>query len=86
MVRPGYKNLVAMVGQVANPELINESPDTATSKHIVAVIPQYAGMKRSAGPILAKKIGLANLRARCRHFGEWIDQLEDLAQGATETV
>ena len=37
-------------------------------------------MKASAGPIVAGKIGLANLRFRCRHFGEWIDQLEGLAQ------
>ena len=70
------QNLVAMAGQVANPELINDGPDTAPSKRIIAEIPEYAGMKPSAGPIVAEKIGLANLRLRCRHFGEWIDQLE----------
>ena len=74
------QNLVAMAGQVANPELINDGPDTAPSKRIIAEIPEYAGMKPSAGPIVAEKIGLANLRLRCRHFGEWIDQLEGLAQ------
>ena len=41
-------------------------------------------MKPSAGPIVAEKIGLANLRARCRHFGEWIKQLEDLDKGVCE--
>ena len=76
----GIQNLVAMADQVANPELINDGPDTAPSKRIIAEIPEYAGMKASAGPIVAGKIGLANLRFRCRHFGEWIDQLEGLAQ------
>jgi hypothetical protein len=76
----GIQNLVATAGQIANPELINDGPDTAPSKRIIAEIPEYAGMKPSAGPIVAEKIGLANLRLRCRHFGEWIDQLEGLAQ------
>ena len=80
------QNLVAMAGQIANPELINEGPDTAPSKRIIAEIPEYAGMKPSAGPIVAEKIGLATLRARCRHFGEWIGQLEELAQGPCEIV
>ena len=76
----GIQNLVTMAGQAGNPELINDGPDTAPSKRIIAEIPEYAGMKPSAGPIVAGKIGLANLRLRCRHFGEWIDQLEGLAQ------
>ena len=76
----GIQNLVAVAGQIANPELINDGPDTAPSKRIIAEIPEYAGMKPSAGPIVAGKIGLAHLRLRCRHFGEWIDQLEGLAQ------
>ena len=78
------QNLVAMADQFANPELINDGPDTAPSKRIIAEIPEYAGMKPSAGPIVAEKIGLANLRARCRHFGEWIKQLEDLDKGVCE--
>ena len=82
----GIRRLIAMAGQIANPELINDDPETAPSKRIIAEIPEYAGMKPSAGPIVAEKIGLANLRARCRHFGEWISQLEDLARGGCETV
>ena len=80
------QNLVAMAGRIANPELINEGPDTAPSKRIIAEIPEYAGMKPSAGPIVTEKIGLANLRARCRHFGEWIGQLEELVQSAYKTT
>ncbi len=76
----GIRNLVAMAGQIGNPELINDGPDTAPSKRIIAEIPEYEGMKSSAGPIVAEKIGLASLQTRCRHFGDWINQLEDLVQ------
>ena len=80
------QNLITTAGQIFNPELINEGPDTAPSKRIIAEIPEYAGLKASAGPIVTEKIGLATLRAKCRHFGEWISQLEELAQGTGETV
>ena len=31
-----------------------------------------------AGPLLAEDIGLATLRVKCPHFGEWLTQLEQL--------
>ena len=71
-------NLRAVADQAGNPELINESPDSAPSKRIIAEIPEYGGRKASAGPIVAERIGLGNLRAKCRHFSEWIDRLEGL--------
>ena len=71
-------NLRAVADAAGNPELINEGPDTAPSKRIIAEVPEYKGRKASAGPIVAGQIGLGNLRARCRHFSEWIDQLEGL--------
>ena len=74
------QTLVAMMQQVGNPELINDGPDTAPSKRIIAQIgPEYGGRKASAGPIVAGRIGLLNLRARCPHFRDWIDRLEALA-------
>ena len=76
----GIRTLVAVADQAGNPELINDGPDTAPSKRIIAEVPEYSGMKASAGPIVAERIGLANLRSGCRHFGEWIDRLEGLAQ------
>ena len=62
-----------------SPEHVNDGPDTAPSKRIINVIPEYAGRKQSAGPIVAEKIGLTALRSDCRHFGEWLDKLEALA-------
>jgi len=36
-----------------------------------------------AGPLLVEDIGLALLRERCPHFGEWLTHLErlDLEEG-----
>ena len=34
-----------------------------------------------AGPLLAEDIGLATLRERCPHFGEWLTRLEQLDAG-----
>lgn len=62
-----------------SPEHVNDGPDTAPSKRIINVIPEYKGRKPSAGPIVAEKIGLSALRSDCRHFGEWLDKLEALA-------
>lgn len=59
-----------------NPELIDDGPTTAPSKRIAAEIPAYARAKRSAGPLVAAKIGLLTLRERCRHFDGWLQRLE----------
>ena len=73
------RRLVKMVSGFKSPELINDGNDTAPSKRINGEIPEYGGMKASAGPIVANKIGLSTLRLRCEHFGEWLGRLEALA-------
>lgn len=72
------QKLVDVVTHFGNPELINDDPNTAPSKHIIAAIPEYAGRKQSAGPIVAQQIGLDHLRSGCRHFDQWINRLEGL--------
>lgn len=61
-----------------NPELINDGDTTAPSKCILREIPDYD--KANAGIIIAKKIGLPVLRAKCRHFNEWLTELEKLGR------
>ncbi|MEE9382313.1 MAG: DUF4276 family protein [Nannocystaceae bacterium] len=61
-----------------NPELINDSPNTAPSKRILASIPEYN--KSGTGVDLVKSIGVDALRKRCRHFGAWVTKLEDLGR------
>jgi len=73
------RRLGGMASQFKSPELIDDGENTAPSKRIIAELPQYAGRKASAGPIIAEKIGLQALRAKCPHFAEWLSQLEKLA-------
>jgi hypothetical protein len=70
-------NLVALVAG-KNPEEINDRPDSAPSKRIIAEIPLYKRQKATVGPVVVEKIGLTTLRRKCRHFREWIEKLESL--------
>lgn len=65
------ESLVALAGSVASPELIDDGPETAPSKRIIAAIPGYKRLKASAAPLIAAKIGLETMRAKCPHFHEW---------------
>jgi hypothetical protein len=58
-----------------NPELINNSSQTAPSKRL-AVTPYR---KTTHGPNIAKEIGLDILRGKCKGFGDWLSRLEALA-------
>lgn len=60
-----------------NPELIDDGPDTAPSKRIILEIREYD--KASAGVNVANNIGIQTLRRRCRHFNDWLAQLENIA-------
>ncbi len=72
------QNLVEMVAGFDSPELIDDGVTTAPSKRIIREIPEYEGMKTSAGPLVAEHIGLPTLRRKCRHFDQWLSQLESL--------
>lgn len=77
--RTGINRLKRNIG-ITQPELINDSPQTAPSKRIIEFVPEYEGLKSSAGPLIAEDIGLARLREACPHFNEWVAKLENLAQ------
>ncbi|MEX8547306.1 MAG: DUF4276 family protein, partial [Mucilaginibacter sp.] len=59
-----------------NPELINESPETAPSKRIISLCNSYD--KIDDGILILKEIGLETMRKECRHFNDWVSQLEKL--------
>jgi hypothetical protein len=59
-----------------NPELINDKKETSPSHRITARIPEY--QKASSGSLIADLISIDVLRARCRHFNEWLTKLERL--------
>ena len=77
---PGHEKQVAalqsIADQYASPELIDDGPSTAPSKRIIAQIPGYS--KPAAGPVIADRIGLATIRAKCPHFHAWLSRLETL--------
>jgi hypothetical protein len=71
-------SLVEMAASFPSPEHINDGQDTAPSKRIIMEIPEYEGMKASAGPLVADKIGLPAIRQKCKHFADWLARLEAL--------
>jgi hypothetical protein len=60
-----------------SPEEINDSPQTAPSKRIKLLLPNYD--KPLFGNVAALEIGLAKIREQCPHFGQWLTTLESLA-------
>jgi hypothetical protein len=70
--------LQAVRDDVANPEAIDESPQTAPSKRILTLNPRYS--KVLMGAAAAQKIGLDTIRAECPRFDRWLRDLEALPQ------
>ena len=73
--------LQSIADDFAHIEHINDSSETAPSKRIIQVFPAYEGRKASAGPDIAKRIGLATIREKCAHLDQWLRKLENLHHG-----
>jgi hypothetical protein len=71
------QDLMAIV-KSTSPEEIDDGEQTSPSKRIIRGIPEYAGVKRSAGPLIVQSIGLRQIRRKCPHFDSWVRQLEAL--------
>lgn len=65
-----------IIKKFEEPELINDDPTTAPSKRLFNLYPDYD--KRVFGELVAKEIGIDGIRAKCRHFNNWIERLEGL--------
>lgn len=68
--------LARIVSQFDTPEHINDSPNTAPSKRIKALIPGY--QKPLLGTLAALEIGLNAMRSNCALFNNWLEKLEAL--------
>jgi hypothetical protein len=66
----------AIRDQFGTPEEINDSPLTAPSKRVAALIHGY--QKPLYGNLAALEIGLPAMRAECPGFHEWLSKLEAL--------
>lgn len=60
------------------PELIDDGPESAPSKRIIAELPEYEDAKSTEGPQVAELIGLNVIRSKCPHFAAWLSRLEKL--------
>jgi hypothetical protein len=69
--------LQAIRDQFESPEDINNDPETAPSKRVLAVCPTY--QKVIEGTQAAAAIGIPAMRAACQHFRDWIETLEALS-------
>lgn len=58
----------------ATPEEIDDSPKTAPSKRVAALVPGYR--KPFMGTLAALEIGLCRMRRECPHFADWLARLE----------
>jgi hypothetical protein len=67
----------AIRGQFESPEEINDSPYTAPSKRVEALVPGYE--KPLLGVLAALEIGLDRIREACPQFHAWVCRLEALA-------
>ncbi len=72
------KKLSAILDKAGSPEMIDDGSDTAPSKRLKKIFPQY--QKAPNGLLIAQRIGLDPIRSKCRHFNDWISKLEKLAQ------
>lgn len=57
-----------------SPEEIDDSPITAPSKRVKAIVPGYE--KPLLGILAVLQIGLDAIRAQCSHFQQWLESLE----------
>lgn len=70
------KKVTEMRESAETPEHINNSPETAPSKRLESIIPNYAKVKN--GAILAKDMGIDVIMRECKHFAEWIEKIKNL--------
>jgi hypothetical protein len=71
--------LQAIRDAFSTPEEINDSPISAPSKRVEALIPGY--QKPLLGVQAASEIGLEKMRQECPHFRGWLHKLESLGKG-----
>lgn len=75
------RKLERVRARFATPEDINDSSDTAPSRCIRRVVPQY--QKVVHGPMIAIKTGLKKIRTECPRFKAWLEHLETLQDRVT---
>ena len=70
--------VASLTAEVAGlePEAINDRPETAPSKRIIKHFSRY--QKPLHGSLVAMDVGLDTMKAKCPHFAQWLEKLEQL--------
>lgn len=63
-----------MRSEAISPEHINNSPETAPSKRLESLIPNYAKVKN--GTLLSRSMGIGKILKECTHFANWIEKIK----------
>ncbi len=71
-----FDDIQNAVDSFENPEMINNSPQTAPSKRLTTAIPSYN--KVLDGNFIAMEIGLKKICEKCPLFKEWVERLENI--------
>lgn len=79
---PAVRSLGELVSKYDSPEEIDDGQQTAPSKRIAALFPDYPGQKTLASLVIAQAIGLQAMADRCPHFRAWLSRLESLGADA----
>jgi len=64
-----------VIGKFANPEDINDSPETSPSKRLQSIFGKRRYTKTFHGPMIALENGIEPVLAKCPRFRKWAEQL-----------
>ena len=77
----GQQNLSGQLEAIRNdfqtPEDINDDPNRAPSKRVIALY--YGYRKVIEGTVAAQEVGIERMRQQCPHFHQWVSNLEAVA-------
>lgn len=73
VTQPMIREFMKICANYATPEYINNSEQTAPSKRILTLYPEY--QKVTDGTIIAKTIGIGKMMEQCPHFNEWLQNI-----------
>jgi len=74
---PKRVEIINIISGYPNPETINDGADTAPSKRIIKLIPEYR--KNLHGPIIAEENGIQKIIDKCPRFKKWVESIIEKA-------
>jgi len=73
--KSGLIEITKIFDNYSNPELINESYETAPSRRITKIFGERVYKKPLDGILIAQQIGIGIMLEKCSHFKTWVEKL-----------